>query len=40
MTLPEKMIVCDMTVNEISRVDVPAVKGETAVILESATATL
>lgn len=36
MTLPKKMIVRDMTVNEISTVDVPAVKGATAVILKSA----
>ncbi|MBH0111427.1 hypothetical protein I5E68_00495 [Novosphingobium sp. YJ-S2-02] len=34
MTLPKKMIVRDMTVNEISTVDVPAVKGATAVILK------
>ena len=36
MTLPKKMIIRDMTVNEISTVDVPAVKGATAVILKSA----
>lgn len=40
MTLPKKMVVRDMTVNEISTVDVPAVKGATAVILKSTTATL
>ncbi|KUO56505.1 MAG: hypothetical protein APF78_09250 [Sphingomonadales bacterium BRH_c3] len=32
----KKMIIRDMTVNEISTVDVPAVKGATAVILKSA----
>ena len=31
----KKMIIRDMTVNEISTVDVPAVKGATAVILKS-----
>lgn len=36
MTLPKKQIIRDMTVNEISTVDVPAVKGATAVILKSA----
>ena len=37
MTLPKKMLVRDMTVNEISTVDVPAQKGATAVILKSGT---
>jgi len=36
----KKMIIRDMTVNEISTVDVPAVKGATAVILKSFTAAL
>lgn len=31
----KKMIIRDMTVNEISSVDIPAVKGATAVILKS-----
>ena len=35
MTLPKKMIVRDMTVNEISTVDVPAQPGAVAVILKS-----
>jgi len=34
MTLPKKMIIRDMTVNEVSTVDVPAVKGAVAVILK------
>ncbi|GAM04768.1 hypothetical protein [Novosphingobium sp. MBES04] len=38
MTLPKKMIVRDMTLNEISSVDVPAVKGATALILKSGAA--
>ena len=37
MTLPKKMIIRDMTVNEISTVDVPAQKGATAVLLKSGT---
>ena len=36
MTLPKKMIVRDLTVNEVSSVDIPAVKGATAVLLKSA----
>ena len=35
MTLPKKMIVRDMTVNEVSTVDVPAQPGAVAVILKS-----
>ncbi len=35
MTLPKKMIVRDMTVNEISTVDVPAQPGAVAVLLKS-----
>jgi len=35
MTLPKKMVVTDLTVNEISSVDIPAVKGATAVLLKS-----
>jgi hypothetical protein len=35
MTLPKKMIVRDMIVNEISTVDVPAQPGAVAVILKS-----
>ena len=31
----KKMIIRDMTVNEISSVDIPAIKGATAVILKS-----
>lgn len=37
MTQPKKMIMREMTVNEISSVDIPAVKGATAVILKCAT---
>ena len=35
MTLPKKMIVRDMTVNEVSTVDRPAQPGAVAVILKS-----
>lgn len=35
MTLPKKQIIRDMTVTEVSSVDVPAVKGATAVLLKS-----
>lgn len=35
MTLPKKMIVTDLSVEEISSVDTPAVKGATAVLLKS-----
>lgn len=34
MTLPKKMIIRDMTVTEISTVDVPAQKGAVAVLLK------
>lgn len=37
MTQPKKMIIRDMTVNEISTVDVPAQPGAVAVILKSGT---
>lgn len=40
MTLPKKQIIRSMTVNEISSVDTPAVKGATAVLLKSAGAAL
>lgn len=36
MTQPKKMIVRDLTVTEVSSVDIPAVKGATAVLLKSA----
>jgi len=32
---PKRMIVRDLTVNEVSSVDIPAVKGATAVLLKS-----
>lgn len=35
MTLPKRMIVRDMTVNEVSTVDVPAQRGAVAVIVKS-----
>ncbi len=35
MTLPKKMIVTDLSVDEISSVDIPAVKGATAVLMKS-----
>lgn len=36
MTQPKKMIVRDLTVTEVSSVDIPAVKGATAVLLKGA----
>jgi hypothetical protein len=39
-TATKKLIIRDMTVNEVSSVDSPAVKGATAVILKSANTAL
>lgn len=40
MTQPKKMIVRDLTVTEVSSVDIPAVRGAVAVLLKSAGAAL